>query len=105
MLPVRYGYPSPAMWQAQERGEILLGGCTVGPGMADFRCPDCFDPWFPDAPEADDTIVTGPGAPQVVCARCRHRISPGQRAVVRRLPDGAKVFDHRDGCVSEDADV
>ncbi|GAA3959253.1 hypothetical protein GCM10023085_47050 [Actinomadura viridis] len=29
--PVLYGLPGPEMFEAAERGEIVLGGCEVGP--------------------------------------------------------------------------
>ena len=29
VVPIAYGYPGPEMFEAAERGEIILGGCTI----------------------------------------------------------------------------
>lgn len=39
--PVAYGYPSPEMFEAAERGEILLGGCVIFDGQPSSRCSAC----------------------------------------------------------------
>ncbi len=41
MIPVVYGMPGPEMWEARERGEILLGGCCPGPFDPRSVCPRC----------------------------------------------------------------
>lgn len=40
---VAYGYPSPALNEASERGEVLLGGCLVSGDSSDppWACVDC----------------------------------------------------------------
>lgn len=48
-LPIAYGYPSPAMWEQELRGEVVLGGCLVGPESPAYECRDCHIllPWAP----------------------------------------------------------
>ena len=42
MVPVAYGMPGREMWEASERGEILLGGCSLpGPFDPTSDCPQC----------------------------------------------------------------
>jgi hypothetical protein len=41
MLPIVYGYPGIEMREAEQRGEIVLGGCTVDSGMPAFSCRSC----------------------------------------------------------------
>jgi len=36
-----YGLPGPEMFEAAERGEILLGGCVIGPDSPTTGCPAC----------------------------------------------------------------
>ena len=31
MVPIVYGFPGPEMWDAAERGDIVLGGCVMSP--------------------------------------------------------------------------
>lgn len=50
LLPIAYGYPGLDMWEAAERGEIVLGGCTVDPGMPRFTCRSC-------RPPSDDVLA------------------------------------------------
>ena len=38
--PVMYGRPGPEMWEAAERGEILIGGCIRGRPIKQ-PCPTC----------------------------------------------------------------
>lgn len=39
--PIAYGYPSVEMFEAAERGEVLLGGCVVFEGQPTGRCGGC----------------------------------------------------------------
>ena len=39
--PIMYGFPSPAMFGAAERGEIALGGCTLDPSNPVWECRSC----------------------------------------------------------------
>lgn len=41
VLRIQYGYPSHAMMEAAERGEILLGGCIISEDSPDCACPVC----------------------------------------------------------------
>ena len=45
LVPIAYGYPGLEMIQAEERGEIMLGGCTMDPGMPTGVCRDCGQTW------------------------------------------------------------
>ena len=38
---VVFGYPSADLVERSERGEIVLGGCTVGEEARDWLCDDC----------------------------------------------------------------
>lgn len=40
-IPVVFGYPSPEMWEASERGEIGIGGCVIFEGQPDVQCRNC----------------------------------------------------------------
>ena len=41
MVPIAYGYPGDGMWEAVERGDIVLGGCVVEEGIPLWRCTSC----------------------------------------------------------------
>ena len=41
VLPIAYGYPGPETREAEERGELVLGGCTVDPGLPTAVCTGC----------------------------------------------------------------
>ena len=43
-VEIAYGYPSHEMWEAEQRGEIVLGGCVIGPESPAFECGDCKAP-------------------------------------------------------------
>ena len=42
-VPILYGYPSHEAFEAEERGELILGGCEMIDGMPheDYGCLDC----------------------------------------------------------------
>lgn len=42
-IPVLFGYPTEMAWDAEERGELVIGGCVpdVGPWGV---CPNCRGP-------------------------------------------------------------
>ena len=44
LVPVLYGYPGLDAVEAEERGELVLGGCVVGEGMPELACPRGCDP-------------------------------------------------------------
>ena len=50
---IEYGYPSFEMGQAADRGEIVLGGCVVGPESPDYECRNCHAllPWVHASPD------------------------------------------------------
>jgi hypothetical protein len=41
MVPIAYGYPGVEMWEAEQRGEIVLGGCCLDPGLPTEVCREC----------------------------------------------------------------
>lgn len=41
VLPILYGSPGPEMMEAEERGEIILGGCLLTDSIPDCACPCC----------------------------------------------------------------
>jgi hypothetical protein len=43
-VSIAYGYPSWEMAEAEIRGEVVLGGCMVGPESPDYECRDCHAP-------------------------------------------------------------
>ena len=38
IVPIVYGLPSVELWESAERGEVVLGGCTVYPGQPTHSC-------------------------------------------------------------------
>ena len=38
VVPIAYGFPGPEMFEAAERGEIVLGGCTIDTGNPTRTC-------------------------------------------------------------------
>jgi hypothetical protein len=38
VVPIAYGFPGPGMFEAANRGEIVLGGCTLLPGSPTHSC-------------------------------------------------------------------
>ena len=41
MKPIVYGYPGGGMFEAAERGQIVLGGCLIYDGQPAWRCASC----------------------------------------------------------------
>jgi len=50
VIRIVYGEPSYEMWEAEQRGEIRLGGCFVGLESPDYECMGCGSalPWVAD---------------------------------------------------------
>ena len=46
-VPIVYGLPAGELFEAAERGEVVIGGCVVGRPGGDPRwsCPDCRHRW------------------------------------------------------------
>ena len=42
LVSIFYGYPGPPRIAAAERGDIVLGGCTIGEGQPGRGCVACF---------------------------------------------------------------
>ena len=43
-LRIVYGYPGSELWEAERRGEIVLGGCLVGAESPEYECRSCGAP-------------------------------------------------------------
>lgn len=41
MVPIAYGLPTGVLMDAAERGEVVLGGCTVTGDDPQWACPAC----------------------------------------------------------------
>ena len=44
-LHIAYGFPMGDMFEAEQRGEIALGGCVVSPESPTWRCRKCGHEW------------------------------------------------------------
>jgi hypothetical protein len=52
--PIVYGMPGPELVAKADAGQVILGGCMIGPGQPDYRCGACGHEW-PDLTRwADD---------------------------------------------------
>lgn len=45
-IPIVYGMPDAATGRAAARGELVIGGCVVGPDAPDRRCWACGHEWL-----------------------------------------------------------
>ena len=53
-VEIVYGYPTAETFEAAERGEIVLGGCVIGPEAPDYECRACQAPLPWIFPRAED---------------------------------------------------
>ncbi len=55
-VPIVYGYPDLELGEAERRGEVILGGCLVGPESPEFECRACGVPlpWTTGADPFED---------------------------------------------------
>ncbi|MFT7479861.1 MAG: hypothetical protein ACI80N_003168 [Gammaproteobacteria bacterium] len=44
-IPIVYGMPGMELIKQVERGQVVLGGCLVGPDQPDRRCRECEHSW------------------------------------------------------------
>ena len=44
-MPVVYGFPSPEIFEAAERGDVAIGGCVIQPHNPRWACPACEHRW------------------------------------------------------------
>ena len=56
-----YGLPSFDLFQAADRGEVVLGGCMVEDEQPSARCGNCGQEW-PDYADPSELVVL-PGSP------------------------------------------
>lgn len=54
VVPIAYGFPGREMWEAEERGELALGGCVITGDDPRWQCRRCWTRWN------DDTVWPGP---------------------------------------------
>ena len=54
-VPIVYGLPGLDLFEAAERGEVVLGGCLVGSESPEFECRGCglALPWVDPVAAAD----------------------------------------------------
>jgi hypothetical protein len=43
---IMYGLPTEETMERAQRGEVVLGGCSMWEDMADWRCSTCQHEWF-----------------------------------------------------------
>ena len=41
MVPIKFGLPSHELFEAAERGQVVLGGCLLGGPLPTHRCTAC----------------------------------------------------------------
>jgi hypothetical protein len=44
-VDIVYGIPGPDIADQAERGEIVLGGCVIGPDSPERACKQCHHEW------------------------------------------------------------
>ena len=47
-VEVIYGYPSPELGEASQRGDVVLAGCVLDPEMPSRQCTACGQQWGGD---------------------------------------------------------
>jgi hypothetical protein len=45
VVPIRYGYPSPDLWEAEEAEGVVIGGCVVTDNQPQRQCRVCEARW------------------------------------------------------------
>ena len=41
LIEIIYGMPGSELFEAEERGEVILGGCEVSDDQPEYRCKNC----------------------------------------------------------------
>lgn len=41
VVVIQYGEPTAETFAAEEKGELVIGGCLIGPNSADWQCIKC----------------------------------------------------------------
>jgi hypothetical protein len=54
---ILYGYPTLEMFEASERGEIVLGGCCVCESDPDRQCLSCDHTWKIQRRKHDPSVL------------------------------------------------
>ena len=44
-VPIVYGLPGRAAFEAEQRGELVLGGCVIEEGAPTHQCVECGERW------------------------------------------------------------
>jgi len=50
LIPILYGTPDHKAFQASERGELVLGGCTIMGDEPQLQCAACKKPYWTRRP-------------------------------------------------------
>jgi hypothetical protein len=45
VAPIEYGYPTPELWEAEEAGNAVLGGCVIQDDQPAWACKVCGARW------------------------------------------------------------
>jgi hypothetical protein len=45
VVPIRYGYPDPELFELDEAGEVQIGGCVVDDTVPNWACRSCGHRW------------------------------------------------------------
>ena len=54
VLPIVYGFPTHAAFEAAEKGELILGGCCIPENVseiADWVCKECGQRYYKTMPK------------------------------------------------------
>lgn len=44
-VPIVYGLPGREAFEAEQRGELVLGGCVIEEGAPTHQCVECGERW------------------------------------------------------------
>lgn len=44
-MPIAYGLPGPGLFEAEERGEVVTGGCVIWDDNPTRACTSCAHRW------------------------------------------------------------
>lgn len=57
IVPIAYGMPGPETVEEERRGDVIIGGCMIGPDSPGWGCGACgWAPW----PSPDMAPLPGP---------------------------------------------
>lgn len=95
VVPVAYGYPGPDLRAAEERGEVLLGGCM--PGGPRFACRACrSSAGFGDEPPP--VVRRENHSPRPACSVCEEVFGSDEPVLLDRDDAKRRRYRHRKAC-------